>query len=348
MSLMDDFSLSPMWVQIHNMLIGCMNRAVGIQIGSLLGKVEDVAVAEDDVGWGHYLRVRVAINLFLPLERGRKLFIAGNSCWVSFKYEKLPVFCFKCGCIIHGPKGCCEINTRKLNHGENTEGWGSWLRADDLSKRTGMYEGRKAEDSSSPAWLGHRQTKDFPMKGNPKKEREPRVVDAEASAESFPNPNLESRLRCPTLDPGDTHNGNRAKTKEIPVKQDLKIPEGLSQLSGSAAFPNSGDLLYGKVPRVKGGGKGKKLDNSIKARDGNLNVQNSVKGLVGESGKATRLLGPPRLSYQPKYETVAGRENPSLKMEEVYVEKPWIFLVHLWFPMQKIRFHKPLLVSSLR
>lgn len=47
-----DFSFSPIWVQIHDMLLGCMNRAVGSQIGSSLGKVEDVAVIEDDAGWG--------------------------------------------------------------------------------------------------------------------------------------------------------------------------------------------------------------------------------------------------------------------------------------------------------
>jgi len=103
-----EFSVSPIWVQIHNMPLGCMNREVGFQIGSTLGKVEDVAVVEDDVGWGRYVRVKVAINLYQPLERGRTLPVFGNSCWVSFKYEKLPVFCFRCGRIIHGPKGCSD------------------------------------------------------------------------------------------------------------------------------------------------------------------------------------------------------------------------------------------------
>jgi hypothetical protein len=47
-----DFTVSPIWIQIHNMPFGCMNREVDFQIGSTLGKVEDVAVAEDDIGWG--------------------------------------------------------------------------------------------------------------------------------------------------------------------------------------------------------------------------------------------------------------------------------------------------------
>jgi hypothetical protein len=49
-----------------------MNRTVGNQIGNFL-EVEDVAVAEDDVGWRHYLQVRVEINLYQPLnEEGDK------------------------------------------------------------------------------------------------------------------------------------------------------------------------------------------------------------------------------------------------------------------------------------
>lgn len=65
-----DFSSSPIWLQIHDMPLGCMSRGVGFKIGSSLGKVEDVAIAADDVGWGKYLHVRVIINLYQPLDRG--------------------------------------------------------------------------------------------------------------------------------------------------------------------------------------------------------------------------------------------------------------------------------------
>lgn len=138
-----DFSVSPIWVQIHNMPLGCMNREVSFQIGSTLGKVEEVAVAEDDVGWGRYLRVRVAINLYQPLERGRTLFLTGNFCWVSFKYEKLPVFCFRCGRILHSPKGCADLHSKKMSHEEDSEGWGLGVMATcrRFMQRTGYYRG---------------------------------------------------------------------------------------------------------------------------------------------------------------------------------------------------------------
>jgi hypothetical protein len=119
-----DFSTNPMWVQIHDMPLGCINRKIGNKIGSSIGAVEDVAIAEDDVGWDRSLWIRVAFNLFQPLERGRKLNLSGTSCWVSFKYEKLPVFCFRCGCIIHGDKGCSVLWLRNIPMGRRLVGHG--------------------------------------------------------------------------------------------------------------------------------------------------------------------------------------------------------------------------------
>jgi hypothetical protein len=139
-----DFSFSPIWIQIHDMPLGCMNRAVGHQIGNSIGRVED------DVGWGRYLRIRVAINLYQPLERGRSLIISKTSRWVSFKYKKLPVFCFRCGRILYGPKGCTEVNTRPPNHDGVSEGWGHWLRADDQSKCLGFSDCQRIKRSPSP------------------------------------------------------------------------------------------------------------------------------------------------------------------------------------------------------
>jgi hypothetical protein len=75
----------------------CMSRAMGTKIGRTLGDLEDVDVAGDGASWGKSLRLRVAIDLTQPLERGRELILGGKSVWVSFKYEQLPLFCFNCG-----------------------------------------------------------------------------------------------------------------------------------------------------------------------------------------------------------------------------------------------------------
>jgi hypothetical protein len=101
-----EFNHSPFWVQVHDMPLLCMNKNVGTKIGNSLGDLEDVDVAGNGLGWGSYLRLRVTIDITKPLDRGRDLNFAGKSSWVEFKYEKLPLFCFQCGRIVHGPRGC--------------------------------------------------------------------------------------------------------------------------------------------------------------------------------------------------------------------------------------------------
>jgi hypothetical protein len=90
----------------------------------------------------------MSINLFQPFHRGRALLMTGSSCWVSFKYEKLPGFCFKCGCILHGPNGCSVQPMKKQSHAVGKEAWGTWLRAEDLPRGFGVPE--EARDPVSP------------------------------------------------------------------------------------------------------------------------------------------------------------------------------------------------------
>lgn len=133
-----------------------------------MGEVEDVAISDDDVGWGRCLRVRVSINLFQPLDRGRALLMSGRSCWVSFKYEKFSGFCFKCGCILHGQRGCSIPFTKKQNHDESSAAWGPWLWAEELSRGLGVTEDGR-ERVYSPPWAetatsGESRARVFPDK----------------------------------------------------------------------------------------------------------------------------------------------------------------------------------------
>jgi hypothetical protein len=117
------FTHTPIWIQVHDMPMDFMSRGIGSKIGASLGNVEEVAVADDDVGWGRYLRIRVVIDLYQPLERGRSLTLNGASSWVHFKYEKLPAFCFKCGRILHASSGCPISSSKRANHKIGVWGW---------------------------------------------------------------------------------------------------------------------------------------------------------------------------------------------------------------------------------
>jgi hypothetical protein len=135
------FDRSPFWVQVHDMPLICMNKGVGVKIGESLGMLIDVVVAGDGGGWGRCLRLRVNIDLHRPLERGRLLNMGGKEYWVKFRYEKLPMFCFYCGRILHGRRGCPEKRSQRTYEEEGQKGWGVWLRAGEPRRQIGGADG---------------------------------------------------------------------------------------------------------------------------------------------------------------------------------------------------------------
>ncbi|GLT71835.1 hypothetical protein SLA2020_438270 [Shorea laevis] len=115
-----------------------MTRGVGYKIGETLGDVLEVEVPGAGVGWGRCMRLRINLDLGNPLERGRALLLGDKSIWVMFKYEKLPNFCFNCGRIQHGARGCLRAGPQ-LSVSLTECQWGSWLRAEGLRKNTVVH-----------------------------------------------------------------------------------------------------------------------------------------------------------------------------------------------------------------
>ncbi|MBA0550147.1 hypothetical protein Golob_021117 [Gossypium lobatum] len=65
---------------------------------------------------GEFCRLRIELNVQKPLRRG--IFVStgnGNKCWIPFKYEKLPTFCFGCGRVGHGLHECTELTPTEKN-----------------------------------------------------------------------------------------------------------------------------------------------------------------------------------------------------------------------------------------
>ena len=108
-----DISLwqSPFWVQIHNLPLKSRTRETSRAIGAKLGEVLDVDVAESGVHWGKFLRVRVQIDVTKKIVKGKRIIVeGGEQRWITFKYERLPNFCYHCGLLNHGLKDCEERN----------------------------------------------------------------------------------------------------------------------------------------------------------------------------------------------------------------------------------------------
>ena len=105
------------------------------------------------------MRVRVTLDINLPLCRGRVITLAeGGKSWVAFKYERLPNLCYWCGRLDHDDKNCdLWIQSKGTLKTENQQ-FGSYLRATpytsagkDVIFVPGYYENKSRRSSQSPS-----------------------------------------------------------------------------------------------------------------------------------------------------------------------------------------------------
>ncbi|XP_074378358.1 uncharacterized protein LOC141719893 [Apium graveolens] len=90
------------WVQLHDIQPGFMSERVCKDVGNYIGQFIE-SDRNNFVGvWREYLRIRVRIDLDVPLKRRMKIKKAGGEWfWINFKYEHVPTFCFICSILGH-------------------------------------------------------------------------------------------------------------------------------------------------------------------------------------------------------------------------------------------------------
>uniref|UniRef100_A0A2N9I6M1 CCHC-type domain-containing protein n=1 Tax=Fagus sylvatica TaxID=28930 RepID=A0A2N9I6M1_FAGSY len=124
------FTHSLFWIRIHNLPILSMVREVGEDVGNHIGRLVEVDVPDNGIAWGRYLRIRVEIDITKPLLRGKILEDdSGKPYWVDFRYEHLPIFCYRCGRVGHSGNECLEGRRSGGDPNISNDRFGSWLRA---------------------------------------------------------------------------------------------------------------------------------------------------------------------------------------------------------------------------
>ncbi|KAL0005887.1 hypothetical protein SO802_013448 [Lithocarpus litseifolius] len=138
------------WVQVHHILVCFLNRGVAEDLCKAIRAV-DKSAKDTEVDRGSFFRVRVRIDISLPLCRGRVLALEdGEECWVSFKYERLPNICYWCGCLDHTDRDCEKWIESDGTLDSREREYGPWIRDAPTQVKQkpvvvvpGFYEARK-------------------------------------------------------------------------------------------------------------------------------------------------------------------------------------------------------------
>ncbi|KAL0454591.1 UNVERIFIED_CONTAM: hypothetical protein Slati_0798300 [Sesamum latifolium] len=94
-------------IHIHGLPLGKMTKELCSFIGNKLGRFKDVDLDEKGESWGSSVRVRVSVDVTKPLKRALKVrTVLGDEQLITFTYERLPNFCYLCGCLGHLSRQC--------------------------------------------------------------------------------------------------------------------------------------------------------------------------------------------------------------------------------------------------
>lgn len=97
------------WLHVVDPPLMLLTLECAKQFGNLVGRFLEWDKGANTIVWGRKMRIRVEIDLTLPLMRGTNLLMEdGETRWVDFKYERLPYFCYSCGLLGHRYLDCSK------------------------------------------------------------------------------------------------------------------------------------------------------------------------------------------------------------------------------------------------
>ncbi|KAK1631980.1 hypothetical protein QYE76_006295 [Lolium multiflorum] len=139
------------------------NRFYGELIGGCIGKYITVDVDDDGMAWGKDLRIRVAVRVDQPLLRGvtvRENEDDKEGTWFDLKYEKVPHFCFDCGCLVHPADVLSASSYGSRSSDAESRGWGGVEIRDIPSRRNLVSEFEYSSSSRGGGNDGRRERGD--------------------------------------------------------------------------------------------------------------------------------------------------------------------------------------------
>ncbi|CAI0458221.1 unnamed protein product [Linum tenue] len=139
-----EFCWADFWVRIRKFPLNMRNLQMAEKVGDMFGRF----IRWDELHSGvssEYMRIRVAMSTQKPLRRVVKMQSKEGPISYRVGYERLPIYCFKCGILGHLKKSCPVAQN---NEDDNNDPYGSWMRAKSPLKKLSLKEKGKSHQLS--------------------------------------------------------------------------------------------------------------------------------------------------------------------------------------------------------
>ncbi|GMN24411.1 hypothetical protein TIFTF001_050320 [Ficus carica] len=122
----------------HNLPMRSISEKIGMMIGEALGVAIRVWKDREGRCSGSFLRIRVMMDISKPVRRVIPVRLGSNGAvhWAELKYERIPDFCYVCGCIGHIAMEC-HVPTAEMTIAAKSFQYGDWLIAPRFSSLGG-------------------------------------------------------------------------------------------------------------------------------------------------------------------------------------------------------------------
>ena len=145
------------WVQIHDVPIMCMSKEMALELGNVIGKVEEIETDATGECFGQFLRLRISVDVTKPLKKLIELEQEGEDkkdIPMRVMYERLPDFCFCCRRIGHQYRECVHYKSQS----NDEMSYGPWLKALTIIEK--LKQGRRKDRWDSDIRNNHLNASD--------------------------------------------------------------------------------------------------------------------------------------------------------------------------------------------
>ncbi|KAM0943006.1 putative transcription factor interactor and regulator CCHC(Zn) family [Dioscorea sansibarensis] len=156
----EKLTVAAVWIQLYHLPIELWNGDILEMVAFQFGKVLKIDEHTLDCSRAKFARVCVELDLSQPLQQGTWVKYGEFAVFVLVLYEKLPVFCYKCGRVGHG-ETACPTSGSHLNSGHQPVSVPSATEAMDAGLEMQIDEATGGQPADAPSVQNTAEEKDY-------------------------------------------------------------------------------------------------------------------------------------------------------------------------------------------